>query len=140
MASTGTPQCDVASGSTLQAFALTLGIDPGRLLGITPPEQDTSGAEQLRRAVWALDLPGSPSRSTCCRCRSCTTRHPVPGTTTSPGATPNSWPGCPRSWWTSTGQFDRAVQLAAQVPGATGTVPTFWESGHRLHLAGVDQP
>jgi hypothetical protein len=32
-------------------------------------------------------------------------------------------------------QPDRAVRLAVQVPEATGTVPAFWESGHRLHLA-----
>jgi transcriptional regulator with XRE-family HTH domain len=46
-----------ARRSTLQALALALGIDPARLLGIAPPEQDTTGAEQLRRAVRALDLP-----------------------------------------------------------------------------------
>jgi hypothetical protein len=34
-----------------------------------------------------------------------------------------------------TEQPDRAVQLATQVPEAAGTVPAFWESGHRLHLA-----
>ncbi|MGH3900319.1 MAG: helix-turn-helix domain-containing protein [Pseudonocardiaceae bacterium] len=44
-----------ARRSTLAARAL--GTDPGRLLGITPPEQDTAGAEQLRCAVHALDLP-----------------------------------------------------------------------------------
>jgi hypothetical protein len=27
------------------------------------------------------------------------------------------------------------VRLAAQVPEGTGTVPAFWEAGHRLHLA-----
>lgn len=43
--------------STLAALSLALGTDPGRLLGIAPPEQDTAGAEQLRRAVHALDLP-----------------------------------------------------------------------------------
>jgi transcriptional regulator with XRE-family HTH domain len=46
-----------ARRSTLAALALALGADPGRLLGIAPPEQDTTGAEQLRRAVHALDLP-----------------------------------------------------------------------------------
>lgn len=46
-----------ARRSTLQALAGTLGVDPGRLLGISPPEQDTVAAEQLRRAVHALDLP-----------------------------------------------------------------------------------
>lgn len=46
-----------ARRSTLQALALALGTDPARLLGIAPPEQDTVGAEQLRRAVRALDLP-----------------------------------------------------------------------------------
>lgn len=46
-----------ARRSTLQALAVALGTDPGRLLGIHPPEQDTAGAEQLRRAVRALDLP-----------------------------------------------------------------------------------
>lgn len=34
-----------------------------------------------------------------------------------------------------TGQPDRALQLAEQVPDAAGTVPAFWEAGHRLHLA-----
>lgn len=46
-----------ARRSTLAALSLALGIDPGRLLGIAPPEQDTTGADQLRRAVHALDLP-----------------------------------------------------------------------------------
>jgi len=46
-----------ARRSTLQALSLALGTDPARLLGIHPPEQDTAGAEQLRRAVRALDLP-----------------------------------------------------------------------------------
>src|SRR5947207_2175576 len=46
-----------ARRSTLQALSVALGTDPGRLLGIHPPEQDTAGAEQLRRAVHALDLP-----------------------------------------------------------------------------------
>lgn len=46
-----------ARRSTLQALAVALGSDPGRLLGIHPPEQDTAGAEQLRRAVHTLDLP-----------------------------------------------------------------------------------
>ncbi|MGH8571291.1 MAG: helix-turn-helix transcriptional regulator, partial [Gammaproteobacteria bacterium] len=46
-----------ARRSTLAALSLALGADPGRLLGIAPPEQDTAGAEQLRRAVHALDLP-----------------------------------------------------------------------------------
>ena len=34
-----------------------------------------------------------------------------------------------------TGDADRAVQLATQLPDTAGTVPAFWESGHRLHLA-----
>lgn len=46
-----------ARRATLQALAVALGTDPGRLLGIAPAEQDTTGAEQLRRAVRALDLP-----------------------------------------------------------------------------------
>jgi len=46
-----------ARRSTLQALSVALGTDPGRLLSIQPPEQDTAGAEQLRRAVHALDLP-----------------------------------------------------------------------------------
>lgn len=46
-----------ARRSTVQALAVALGTDPARLLGIHPPEQDTVGAEQLRRAVRALDLP-----------------------------------------------------------------------------------
>ncbi|HEY2763563.1 MAG TPA: helix-turn-helix transcriptional regulator [Pseudonocardiaceae bacterium] len=46
-----------ARRSTVQALALALGVDPARLLGLAPPEQDTTGAEQLRRAVRALDLP-----------------------------------------------------------------------------------
>jgi transcriptional regulator with XRE-family HTH domain len=46
-----------ARRSTLAALALALDTDPGRLLGIAPPEQDSAGAEQLRRAVHALDLP-----------------------------------------------------------------------------------
>lgn len=33
------------------------------------------------------------------------------------------------------GEPDQALRLAAQVPDAHGTVPGFWESGHRLHLA-----
>ncbi len=41
----------------MQALARALGTDPARLLGIHAPEQDTLGAEQLRRAVRALDLP-----------------------------------------------------------------------------------
>jgi hypothetical protein len=36
---------------------VALGTDPGRLLGIAPPERDTARAEQLRRAAHALDLP-----------------------------------------------------------------------------------
>jgi transcriptional regulator with XRE-family HTH domain len=43
--------------STLAALSRALGVDPARLLGIHPPEQDAPEAEQLRRAVWALDLP-----------------------------------------------------------------------------------
>ncbi|MGE0298748.1 MAG: helix-turn-helix domain-containing protein [Dehalococcoidia bacterium] len=46
-----------ARRSTLQALSLALGVAPGRLLGGDPPEQDTAAAEQLRRAVHALDLP-----------------------------------------------------------------------------------
>ncbi len=46
-----------ARRSTLQALSVALGTDPGRLRGLVPPEQDTAGAEQLRRAVRALDLP-----------------------------------------------------------------------------------
>ncbi|MDQ2881885.1 MAG: helix-turn-helix domain-containing protein [Actinomycetota bacterium] len=46
-----------ARRSTLAALSRALGTDPARLLGIRPPEQDTAGAEQLRRAVRALDLP-----------------------------------------------------------------------------------
>jgi transcriptional regulator with XRE-family HTH domain len=46
-----------ARRSTLQALSVALGTDAGRLLGIYPPEQDTAAAEQLRRAVHALDLP-----------------------------------------------------------------------------------
>jgi transcriptional regulator with XRE-family HTH domain len=46
-----------ARRSTVQALARALGIDPARLLGIHAPEQDTVGAEQLRRAVRALDIP-----------------------------------------------------------------------------------
>ncbi|MGH3828913.1 MAG: helix-turn-helix domain-containing protein [Pseudonocardiaceae bacterium] len=46
-----------ARRSTLAALSRALGIDPAQLLGIHPPEQDTAGAEQLRRAVRALDLP-----------------------------------------------------------------------------------
>lgn len=33
------------------------------------------------------------------------------------------------------GQPDRALSLAQRVPPASGTVPEFWEAGHRLHLA-----
>ncbi|MGH3822469.1 MAG: helix-turn-helix domain-containing protein [Pseudonocardiaceae bacterium] len=46
-----------ARRSTVQALSCALGADPARLLGIHPPEQDTAGAEQLRRAVRALDIP-----------------------------------------------------------------------------------
>lgn len=46
-----------ARRSTLAALARALGVDPARLLGIHPSEQDTAEAEQLRRAVRALDLP-----------------------------------------------------------------------------------
>jgi transcriptional regulator with XRE-family HTH domain len=46
-----------ARRSTLQALALALSTDPAQLLGVAPPEQDTADAEQLRRAVRALDLP-----------------------------------------------------------------------------------
>jgi transcriptional regulator with XRE-family HTH domain len=49
-----------ARRSTLAALSRALGTDPARLLGIYPPEQDTVGAEQLRRAVRALDLPDFP--------------------------------------------------------------------------------
>ncbi|ATE52810.1 helix-turn-helix domain-containing protein [Actinosynnema pretiosum] len=33
------------------------------------------------------------------------------------------------------GDPETALHLATQVPEARGTVPAFWESGHRLHLA-----
>lgn len=46
-----------ARRSTVQALARALGSDPARLLGVQPLEQDTAGAEQLRRAVRALDIP-----------------------------------------------------------------------------------
>jgi len=34
-----------------------------------------------------------------------------------------------------TGQSDRAMALAERVPDTAGTVPAFWEAGHRLHLS-----
>jgi transcriptional regulator with XRE-family HTH domain len=46
-----------ARRSTLAALSRALGTDPARLLGVYPPEQATADAEQLRRAVRALDLP-----------------------------------------------------------------------------------
>lgn len=46
----------VRSG-TLNALAGALGVTSGALIGMRPVEQDTQGAEQLRRAVRALDLP-----------------------------------------------------------------------------------
>src|SRR2546426_3420063 len=49
-----------ARRSTLAALSTALGVDPGRLLGIDPPERDSTGAVQLRRAVHALDLPDLP--------------------------------------------------------------------------------
>ncbi|ANY06942.1 helix-turn-helix domain-containing protein [Pseudonocardia sp. HH130630-07] len=48
---------DRARRGTLQALANALGVDSTRLLGMAAPEQDTTGADQLRRAVHALDLP-----------------------------------------------------------------------------------
>jgi tetratricopeptide (TPR) repeat protein len=33
------------------------------------------------------------------------------------------------------GQPDRAVELARRVPAPSGSVPAFWEAGHRIHLA-----
>lgn len=49
-----------ARRSTLAALSTALGVDPGRLLGIDPPERESTGAVQLRRAVHALDLPELP--------------------------------------------------------------------------------
>ncbi len=43
--------------ATLTALAGALGVSTGALLGLRPLEQDTKGADQLRRAVRALDLP-----------------------------------------------------------------------------------
>jgi transcriptional regulator with XRE-family HTH domain len=34
-----------------------------------------------------------------------------------------------------TGRPDDALVLARQIPAANGSVPSFWEAGHRLHLA-----
>jgi transcriptional regulator with XRE-family HTH domain len=49
-----------ARRSTLAALSTALGVDPGRLLGMWAAEQDGVGAEQLRRAVHALDMPDLP--------------------------------------------------------------------------------
>lgn len=46
----------VRSG-TLNALAGALGVSNGALIGMRPVEQDSRGADQLRRAVRALDLP-----------------------------------------------------------------------------------
>ena len=46
-----------ARRSTLAALSTSLKVEPGVLLGVHTPEQDASGADQLRRAVHALDLP-----------------------------------------------------------------------------------
>jgi transcriptional regulator with XRE-family HTH domain len=46
-----------ARGGTLSALARTLGTSTSVLLGMAPPERTTLGADQLRRAVHALDLP-----------------------------------------------------------------------------------
>lgn len=46
----------VRSG-TLAALAEALGVGTGALIGMRPVEQDTRGADQLRRAVRALDMP-----------------------------------------------------------------------------------
>ncbi|GAA5175093.1 helix-turn-helix domain-containing protein [Pseudonocardia eucalypti] len=44
-------------GGTLSALARSLGVTTADLLGMRPAERDTHGADQLRRAVHALDLP-----------------------------------------------------------------------------------
>jgi transcriptional regulator with XRE-family HTH domain len=49
-----------ARRSTLAALSTALGVDPGRLWGMWAAEQDGVGAEQLRRAVHALDMPDLP--------------------------------------------------------------------------------
>jgi transcriptional regulator with XRE-family HTH domain len=46
-----------ARGGTLTALARALGVSTADLLGMRPPERDGQGADQLRRAVHALDLP-----------------------------------------------------------------------------------
>lgn len=46
-----------ARSGTLAALAGALGVSSGALIGLRPVEQDTRGADQLRRAVRALDLP-----------------------------------------------------------------------------------
>jgi transcriptional regulator with XRE-family HTH domain len=46
-----------ARGGTLASLAKALEVSTARLLGTTPAEVDTTGADQLRRAVHALDLP-----------------------------------------------------------------------------------
>lgn len=43
--------------ATLAALVNALGVSTSALLGMKPAERDTAGAEQLRRAVRALDLP-----------------------------------------------------------------------------------
>ena len=104
-----------ARRSTLQALSVALGTDPGRLLGIHPPEQDTASAEQLRRAVHALDLPDRVDET---------------GVFGPRVAAMQAVDTAMR-----TGDPDRAMTLAAQAPATAGAVPAFWESGHRLHLA-----
>jgi transcriptional regulator with XRE-family HTH domain len=44
-------------GSTLTALAGALSVPAAELLGMRPAERDATGADQLRRAVHALDLP-----------------------------------------------------------------------------------
>lgn len=44
-------------GATLTALAGALGVSTSTLMGMAPAERDSQGAEQLRRAVHALDLP-----------------------------------------------------------------------------------
>jgi len=153
---------DLARRSTLQALAVALGTDPGRLLGIAPPEQDTAGAEQLRRAVHALDLwPGPRSTASGCSGRCCSTPPAPPPGKACPVAEDLLRAALAAAARSSvdrvdetgvfgprvaamqavdqamrTGDPDRAVQLAAQVPTAAGLVPAFWESGHRPARAG----
>lgn len=46
-----------ARGGTIAALAKVFGIGTAELLGMAPAERDTIGADHLRRAVHALDLP-----------------------------------------------------------------------------------